>query len=114
MNDELFFLNFAVVYWFCCYDELRWEAPDREKGEDLGRMPRYAASRATDAIARKMEKIWGGCPGTLQLVQHMQSQRQAKNGEDLGRMPRCVGLPLVGSPEVGIPFAPRRRTAGRT
>ena len=57
--------DFAVVYWFCCYDELRWEAPDREKGEDLGRMPRYAASRATDAIARASE-----------------------NGEDLGRMPR--------------------------
>ena len=48
--------DFAVVYWFCCYDELRWEAPDREKGEDLGRMPRYAASRATDAIARASEK----------------------------------------------------------
>ena len=49
--------DFAVVYWFCCYDELRWEAPDKEKGEDLGRMPRYAASRATDAIAKASEKM---------------------------------------------------------
>ena len=32
--------DFAVVYWFCCYDELRWEA----------------ATRATDAIAKASEK----------------------------------------------------------
>ena len=45
--------DFAVVYWFCCYDELRWEAATRatdaiarasENGEDLGRMPRYACN----------------------------------------------------------------------
>ena len=33
--------DFDVVYWFCCYDKLRWEA----------------ATRTTDAIARASESL---------------------------------------------------------
>ena len=54
-------------------------------------MTNYAGKLQTG----KKEKIWGGCPGALHLVQQMQSQGQAKNGEDLGRMPRYCAFARI-------------------